>query len=105
MLINTFIIGVQKAGTTALYSFLKQHPDITFGHRKELHIFDNETIEWSYLYDPKTKNKFAETLTQTRFPNRNTAIICDATPSYICIKQSIERIHLYNPQAKIIMLL
>lgn len=36
-----FIIGAQKGGTTALYSYLVQHPGILAATRKEIHYFDN----------------------------------------------------------------
>ena len=36
---NFFIIGAQKAGTTSLYSYLKQHPQIYMSPRKEPHFF------------------------------------------------------------------
>jgi len=40
--IDFIVAGAQKAGTTALYKYLKEHPDIGMGHKKELHFFDNE---------------------------------------------------------------
>ena len=33
------IIGTQKAGTTALYSYLSKHPQIVATAEKELHFF------------------------------------------------------------------
>jgi Sulfotransferase family len=37
---NFFIIGAQKAGTTSLYYYLKQHPQIYMSPRKEPHFFE-----------------------------------------------------------------
>jgi hypothetical protein len=34
------IIGAQKAGTSSLFRYLSQHPDIRLPKRKELHFFD-----------------------------------------------------------------
>jgi len=34
------IIGAQKSGTTSLYHYLKQHPQISPAIRKEVHFFD-----------------------------------------------------------------
>ncbi len=34
------IIGVQKGGTTSLYNYLSEHPDIISARRKEVHFFD-----------------------------------------------------------------
>jgi hypothetical protein len=36
---NFLIIGAAKAGTTALYSYLKQHPQIYMSPEKEPHFF------------------------------------------------------------------
>jgi hypothetical protein len=52
MLPNTFIIGVQKSGTTALHHLLSEHPDVFFPKApQEIHFFDVEKnfkkgIEW-----------------------------------------------------------
>jgi len=37
---NFFIIGAQKAGTTSLYHYLDQHPQIYMSPRKEPHFFE-----------------------------------------------------------------
>ena len=34
------IIGAQKSGTTSMYSYLDQHPDIMGSLNKEIHFFD-----------------------------------------------------------------
>ncbi|MEM9714988.1 MAG: sulfotransferase [Pseudomonadota bacterium] len=36
-----FCIGAQKAGTTWLYQYLSQHPDVELGPAKELHYFNS----------------------------------------------------------------
>ena len=42
--IDFIITGVQRAGTSALYFYLRRHPLIGLSQRKELHFFDNERI-------------------------------------------------------------
>ncbi|KAJ0401542.1 hypothetical protein P43SY_007256 [Pythium insidiosum] len=37
---NWVIIGAQKCGTTSLYEYLSQHPDVLKGKRREPHFFD-----------------------------------------------------------------
>ena len=37
---NFFIIGAQKAGTTSLYHYLKQHPQVYMSPHKEPHFFE-----------------------------------------------------------------
>ena len=51
MTIDFLGIGVQKAGTTWLWSALRSHPDVWMPHKKELHYFDRNCKypSWSYL--------------------------------------------------------
>ena len=43
------IIGAQKAGTTALASFLSEHPDLRMSRPKEVHLFNSPEYspQWS----------------------------------------------------------
>ena len=43
---NFFIIGAQKAGTTSLYYYLKQHPQVYMSPRKEPHFFEGMHSEY-----------------------------------------------------------
>ena len=40
---NFFILGAAKAGTTALYLYLKQHPQVYLPSQKEPHFFDSRS--------------------------------------------------------------
>ena len=42
MKIDFLIIGAQKSGTTTLYNWLSQHPDICLPSEKEVHFFSRE---------------------------------------------------------------
>jgi hypothetical protein len=97
MLIDFFIIGTQKGGTTALHSILKSIDGIEVPTTKEVHFFDNESTNW---HQPDYK------ILHKHFNWENKDVIRDeATPIYSYWAPSIERIHAYNPDAKIIMLL
>lgn len=39
MLPNCIVNGVAKSGTTAIYNYLKEHPEIYMSARKELNFF------------------------------------------------------------------
>ena len=43
---NFFIVGAQKAGTTSLYHYLDQHPQIYMSPRKEPHFFEGMHSEF-----------------------------------------------------------
>ena len=38
---NFLIIGAAKSGTTAIYTYIKQHPEIFMSSKKELRYFSN----------------------------------------------------------------
>jgi hypothetical protein len=42
MRVNFLIAGTQKGGTTALYYYLRDHPDLSLSVEKETHFFDTE---------------------------------------------------------------
>jgi len=90
-----FIVGTQKGGTGALYSYLENHPQLACGDIKEIHFFDRE-------------KSFAQGLRhyRTHFPIfSSNRISFDATPKYLYYSKCAERIHEYSPDAKIIILL
>jgi hypothetical protein len=93
---NFFIVGAQKAGTTALHSYLSNHSELSLSSRKELHFFDNETIDW------KEPNY---TSLELRMGGAAKKVRGEATPIYMYWPKSIERLHAYDPSAKIIVLL
>ena len=48
---NLFIVGAPKSGTTFLYHYLKQHPDIYFPNFKEPHFFGSDLIRRNGAYN------------------------------------------------------
>ncbi|MDF2370023.1 MAG: sulfotransferase [Rhizobiaceae bacterium] len=91
-----FIVGAQKAGTTALHKYLARHSQLSLSVKKELHFFDNETRDWE-----RPSYKLLET-----GMGCSTGKICgEATPIYMYWPDSIERLHTYDPSAQIIVLL
>jgi hypothetical protein len=91
-----FIVGAQKAGTTALHKYLTRHSQLSLSTKKELHFFDKETRDWEH---PSYK------LLESRIGCSTGKTCGEATPIYMYWPDSIERIHTYDPSAKIIVLL
>ena len=52
-----FILGGMKCGTTSLFNYLAQHPDILLPEEKELHYYD------IHRYQGQTLDEYLE-----RFP-------------------------------------
>ena len=45
--VNFLIAGVQKGGTTALFDYLGDYPDVGLSDVKEVHFFDDEAQDWA----------------------------------------------------------
>jgi hypothetical protein len=85
------IVGVQKAGTTSLYSMLVQHPNVASGPQKELRFF-LEPRDWD---DPDYHS-------YRRPAGPRQTVAGDATPGYLFYPGAMERIHRYDPGIKLL---
>ena len=96
-LVNTIIIGAQKAGTTTLYNWLAQHPDV-YGPKgmKDFPFFCDD------MYYEKGIKWFATNYSQYK----NQKIILHGSVNYLYFSQvSAQRIYQYNSNTKLIALL
>lgn len=90
----TFLcIGVQKGGTTSIIHYMNQHPDI-YMVNKELHFFDK------FKPTPKLIANY-----ESKFKPNGKLIIGEKTPSYCYLRYAINRIHFYDPNIKLIIIL
>ena len=93
------IAGVQKAGTTSLDGYLRQHPQISMARKKEVHFFDKapptgvDALDWA-IYN-----------SNFRWPSDLACRVGEATPIYLWWHGALERIWKYNPDIKLIILL
>jgi hypothetical protein len=88
------IIGAQKAGTTALYAYLRHHPAITGPSWKEVSYFDRHYERGEAWY-------------RGNFPNRVRArgkLVGEASPSYIFHPLGPERVKALVPEARLVAL-
>ncbi len=91
------VIGVQKGGTTALYEYLRQHPDLYLPDVKEAHYFDDERRDWGRADHAEYDRLFA--------PGRAAVARGEVTPIYVYWPNSLERIRAYNPAMRLVLLL
>ena len=93
---NTFIIGVQKAGTTTLDDWLSQHPEIyCYETLKDVHLF------------ARFKN-FAEIenrLKQEPVDYKNEPVVLQSAVNYIFYPFMLQQIAERSPNAKLIVIL
>ncbi len=93
---NTFIIGVQKAGTTTLNDWLSQHPEI-YGYDtlKDVHLF----VRFKNLAEINQR------LQQEPVPYKGEQVILQSAVNYIFYEQMLRDIAHQQPNAKLIVIL
>lgn len=101
---NFYIVGAVKSGTTSLYAYLRQHPQVFLPVRKEPHFFTqpHPSREQAHLIRYVADVKHYQRLYRgaDAFPR-----IGDASPSYLWCPEAAQRIHRVAPDAKIIAIL
>jgi hypothetical protein len=98
MQVNFLICGAQKAGTTSLDSYCRHHQEIGMPEQKELHFFDNDAL---FLNGEPDFERYHQA-----FPQKgNRRIFGETTPIYMYWPDVPERIHRYNPDMRLIVLL
>ena len=95
---NLFIIGAPKCGTTFLYHYLKEHPDIYFPDFKEPHFFGSDLIRRHGAYNLNLEEY------QNLFKT-DKKVVGEASTFYIFSKESAKEIYNFNPKAKIIIMM
>lgn len=87
------VIGAQKAGTTALYAYLRWHPSILGPSWKEVSFFDRHWWRGDAWY-------------RGQFPLRSRGkLVGEASPSYLFHPLAPERVLSVVPEARLIALL
>jgi hypothetical protein len=93
-----FIVGAPKCGTTALYDYLSQHPDVFVPPTKEIHFFGRDLYSPTYLRDGE---KYLSLFAGARDEKR----VGEASVWYLYSKQSAREIKEFSPEARIIIML
>ena len=106
---NFLIIGAAKSGTTSLYSYLNQHPQIYMSSVKEPRFFALEGKEINYQGPAKVINqKTINTLEEyeSLFDGvQNETAIGEASTLYLYHPKAVKKIKQYIPQVKLIAIL
>ncbi len=97
-LVNFLICGTQKGGTSALDSYLRDHPEICMAIQKEVHFFDNETLFLNGSPDYSQYHAYFR-------PEASHRVAGEATPIYMYWHNSPRRIWEYNQNMKLIVVL
>ena len=113
---NFLVIGPNKSGTTSLYHYLNQHPQIYMSAKKEPRFFalGGEEVDVSQ-FDQESLERYKR-LMHSAITNiedycalfdgvTNEKAIGEASPLYLYSKRAPARIHHYIPRAKLIAIL
>ncbi|MCB0164754.1 MAG: glycoside hydrolase family 99-like domain-containing protein [Anaerolineae bacterium] len=109
---NFLIIGAMKAGTTSLYAYLKQHPQVYMSPVKETRFFALEETGMPVLHTDVQKKVWESSITrlsdyETLFNGvTNEIAIGEASPLYMAwSNKAAPRIKYYIPKTKLIAIL
>ena len=95
---NFFIVGAPKCGTTSMYTYLDQHPDVFMPEVKEPHHFADDMKSRGYLREPAGYYAlFANAGSCSR--------VGEASVWYLYSETAAARIHAAIRSAKIIVML
>lgn len=94
-----FIAGAPRCGTTALYQYLNQHPQIFMSEVKELNYFAHDFPHVQKI-SFKSKEDYLNVFSQA---NSNHLAIGEASPFYLYSKVAFSNMRSFNPNARIIL--
>jgi hypothetical protein len=90
------VLGAQKAGTTSLFGYLGQHPQVLRSRVKEVHFFDDGYRRGEVWY-------------RSHFPSAGQgppgAVVGEASPYYLCHPHAPRRMRERLPRVKLVALL
>jgi len=95
---NLFVVGVVRGGTTSLWGYLQQHPEIYMSPVKEPHFFSQAGAKLAPLY--RTEQAYLDLFSAAREPVRG-----EASASYFGDAATPQAIKRASPQAKILIIL
>ena len=90
------IIGAQKSGTTSLYHYIVQHPEIEPASKKEIKFFDihySEGEKWYLSHFPP------------KYPWADNRITGEGSPEYMYLPWAAERLIEFLPETKLVAIL
>ncbi len=100
---HILILGAQKAGTTSLYNYMAQHPQIFPGYHKEIHFFDGGLQQEADSYSK------GPAWYRAHFPLKRKLGVngktLEASPLYLFHPLAPKRIREMVPQVKLIAIL
>lgn len=104
MKVDFFIVGAPKAGTTSLYHYLSEHPQVEMSSQKEPDYFSDKAINEQGMYYGKNRVDKLDKY-ESLFVQKESVVYGEGSVSYLFYDNVAEDIKKYNPNAKIIIML
>ena len=105
---NVIIAGAAKCGTTSLFHWLSDHPEVCASKEKELCFFyDKDWPLWNkkvkYNYHLNGLEKYQNLFEHCK--SVNAKVVIEATPNYLYSRTALNVIPTLNPRPKILFIL
>ena len=99
---NFFIVDAAKCGTTSMWAYLRQHPDIFMPDMKEPHFFSTD-VNFPIILNERTRSN--KEYFRLFHKVKQEKVIGEASPSYLYSKVAAKNINQFNPESRIIIML
>jgi len=100
---NLFIVGQPRSGTSALYQFLKEHPEVFMSKIKEPEYFSKDME--SFHFEKSKIRRTDENYIKFFKDCKHEKIVGEASTNYLYSKVAAKEICQFNPSAKIIVMI
>jgi hypothetical protein len=104
MKVDFFIVGAPKSGTTSLYHYLSEHPQVEMSSQKEPNYFSDKAIHNQGIYYVKNRVNTLDKY-ESLFAQKESVVYGECSVSYLFYENVAEDIKKHNPNAKIIIML
>lgn len=94
---DLFIVGGPKCGTTSLYHYLRQHPDVYMSPRKEPHYFCPDLFSPRYVHDEESYLALFSGAGSRRR-------VGEASVYYLYSRDAARAIRMFAPDSRIIIM-
>ena len=105
MLVDFFIVGAPKAGTTSLFYYLNKNKGICMSNIKEPNFFSSQDLKTQKIYYDSLILDNLKEYERIFTPKNKQQIIGEASVSYLFYPNVANRIFDYNTRSKIIIIL
>lgn len=95
---NLFLVGAAKCGTTSMYHYLRQHPEVFMSELKEPHFFASDLDGSWFIKNEESYLSLFSDATLYRWRG-------EASVMYLFSEDAASKISDYSPKAKIIIMI